>query len=87
MTELDPRVREMIALGAAYGVNCHTCLEVHKQAAQKAGLSPEEMNLAVGVAEAIVSGTRHLTHERAQELFGKPGGETRCCAPADGGEH
>lgn len=84
MAELDPKTREMIALGAAFSVNCQTCMEVHKQAALEAGLSPEEMRQAIGVAEAIVSGARSLTRKRTAELFGKAGVETSCCARASG---
>lgn len=80
MSELDPRVRELIALGVAYGANSQTCLEVHKQAAQAAGLSAEEMQQAIRVAEAIVNGARGLTPKRTEALFGKAGAEASCCA-------
>jgi AhpD family alkylhydroperoxidase len=82
MSELDPRVRELVALGTAYGVNCQTCLEVHKQAAQAAGLSAEEMQQAIRVAEAIVSGARGLTRRRTGTLFGKADADASCCAQA-----
>ena len=46
---MNKKVEEMIALGAAYVVNCQPCMEVHKQKAIEAGLTKEEMLAAIEV--------------------------------------
>ncbi|MCU7919408.1 MAG: carboxymuconolactone decarboxylase family protein [Candidatus Thiodiazotropha sp. (ex Dulcina madagascariensis)] len=79
MSEVDLKIREMIALGVAYSLNCHKCLEVHKQAAKAAGLSPDEMNQAISIAESVVDGARNLTKDVAFKLFGKEVEDVRCC--------
>ncbi|RZI44529.1 DUF2917 domain-containing protein [Herbaspirillum sp. HC18] len=53
MTELTPRERELVALGAAMGSNCAPCVEFHVPAARKAGLSDEQISEAIAIADKV----------------------------------
>lgn len=75
---MDKKIEEMIALGAAYAVNCQPCLEFHKQKATEAGLSGDEMRAAIEVAEAVKAGAYKKAREFTVNLFGDVK-EERCC--------
>jgi AhpD family alkylhydroperoxidase len=49
----DPRVTELVALGAAIGSNCEACFRSHYETARSVGLSTEEIVRAVRVAEHV----------------------------------
>jgi AhpD family alkylhydroperoxidase len=78
---MDKKIEEMIALGAAYAVNCQPCMEVHKRLAIEAGLTKEEMLEAIQVAEAIKTGAYGKAKQSADSLFGQVK-EGRCCPVA-----
>lgn len=75
---MDKKTEEMIALGAAYAVNCQPCMEFHKQKAIEAGLTGEEMKAAIQVAEAVKTGAANKAKQVAGNLFGDVK-EGRCC--------
>ena len=75
---MNKKVEEMIALGAAYAVNCQPCMEVHKKKAIEAGLTTEEMLAAIEVAEAVRTGAHRKARQYATELFGEVK-EEQCC--------
>ena len=77
--KLDPRQQEMIAIGVSFALNCHSCLDYHKQAGFKAGLSEEEMQAALAVAESVREGAYNKTQEYAKELFGDFVEGAGCC--------
>ena len=80
MSELvDKKTEELIALGVAYAINCVKCMKVHKKVALDAGVSSEEMNLALSVAEGVVSGARGVAKKEAENIFGRKVDENRCC--------
>lgn len=75
---MDKKIEEMIALGAAYALNCRPCMEFHKKMAAEAGLTPEEMQAAIRVADAVREGAGKKNKEFAENLFGSIK-EERCC--------
>ena len=75
---MNKRIEEMIALGAAYAVNCQFCMEYHKKKAVEAGLTEEEMRSAIQVAEGVKTGAANRTRKQAAGLFGEVN-EERCC--------
>ena len=75
---MDKKMEEMIALGAAYAVNCGPCMEVHKRKAIEAGLTEEEMRAAIKVAEAVKAGASKKSRDFAENLLGNIK-EERCC--------
>ncbi len=53
MNILNPRERELVALGASLASNCVPCIEFHIQEARKAGLTDAEISEAVELADKI----------------------------------
>ena len=76
---IDPKIEAMIALGVAYALNCQKCMKVHKKVAREAGLTVEEMKVALSVAAGIVTGARGVTETAAEEIFGSKVEDNRCC--------
>ncbi len=77
---MDNKVEEMIALGAAYALNCRPCMEFHQRMAVEAGLTQEEMQSAIRVADAVKEGAGKKNREFAEGMFGSVKAE-RCCPP------
>ena len=67
---MDKKTKEMLALAASYAVNCHPCLDYHKQKAIEAGMTEEEMRQAIKVGEMVRNGAHKITKEKAAALFG-----------------
>ncbi len=61
---IPKKYKELIALGIALTTQCVYCLEVHKKAAVKAGVTPEEIAEVIHVAAALRAGAAitHGTH-------------------------
>lgn len=53
MNDLDPRERELVALGAAMGSNCVSRIEYHVREAKNAGLTDLEISAAIGLADKV----------------------------------
>lgn len=53
MNELTKRERELVAIGAAMGCNCASCIEFHVPEARSAGLTDAEIQEAVELADAV----------------------------------
>ncbi len=77
-SDMDRKIEEMIALGAAYTVNCQPCMEFHRQKAAEAGLTKDEILAAIEVAEAVKTGAYKKAREFAINVFGDVK-EERCC--------
>lgn len=79
MAALDAKKQELIAIGVSYAINCHPCMDYHKQEALKAGLSTDEILAALSVAEAVCDGAHSKTQGYAKEIFGDFVEESACC--------
>lgn len=53
MAGLTLRDKELVSLGAAMGSNCVPCIEFHIQGAQKAGLTKDQVNEAIQIANKV----------------------------------
>ncbi|MBI4193967.1 MAG: carboxymuconolactone decarboxylase family protein [Betaproteobacteria bacterium] len=53
MDDLNPRERELVALGAAMGSNCVPCIEYHIPEARKAGLTDSQVTAAIRLADRV----------------------------------
>lgn len=53
MSEITPRERELVALGAAMGSNCVPCVEYHIRESQRVGLTNLEIGAAIEYADKI----------------------------------
>lgn len=50
---LDPKTKELVAIGASVAANCQPCLDYHVKEARKAGASDAEMTDAVGMGRLV----------------------------------
>nr|WP_269808424.1 carboxymuconolactone decarboxylase family protein [Sinorhizobium alkalisoli] len=65
------RVHELVCIGAAYGVNCVSSLKLHLDAAEKAGISHEEIETIVKLS-AFIKGKAASHVEHLAESLKKP---------------
>jgi AhpD family alkylhydroperoxidase len=77
---MDEAIKEMIALGASYAVNCHPCMEYHKQKAIEAGVTEEQMRAALEVGAEVKNGAANITRKKAKALFGDLDDQKSCSA-------
>ena len=68
----DPRVIELVALGAAVGSNCEACFRSHYETARDVGLSDGEIVRAVGVAQAVKETPARRMLDLAARKLGVP---------------
>lgn len=85
MSSLNPRERELVALGAALASNCVPCIEYHIQEARKVGLADDEIGEAIKYADKIKRVPADKVRDAAARQLGKPVDEpsaapSACCA-------
>lgn len=87
MERLTHAERELVALGAALASNCVPCIEHHVPQARAAGLSDEQINEAIRMADAIrqVPARKVLAAARALLDPGVAGEELAGAGAACGG--
>lgn len=68
---MNQKMEEMIALGAAYAVNCLVCMEYHSTKAREAGLTEEDLRDAIKIAEGVKAAAAKMTQKNAFSLFGE----------------
>ena len=66
---LEPRQKELAAIGASIGANCRPCIEHHIAAGRAAGLSEVELDQAVVTAQAVREDAIELFSARVAELL------------------
>jgi len=84
VTVLSVREREVVAVGAAVGAGCRPCTQYHVRAGLKAGLSEDEVRLAVEEAEVLRIHAATSIADFARGLLGAA--EERAaplCSPTD----
>jgi len=69
---IPKKYKELMALGIALTTQCPYCLEVHREAAEKAGATQTEFAEVVFVAAALRAGAAmtHGTHLVRGQVFG-----------------
>ena len=77
------RVRELVCIGAAFGVNCVSTLKAHLEAAETVGISQDEITMIVKLA-AFIKGKAASHVEHLAESLEKPEAAyekavTACC--------
>jgi 4-carboxymuconolactone decarboxylase len=75
MSDLTPRDRELVALGAAMGSNCVPCIEFHIPESRKVGLSDPEIHAAIQHADKIRQVPARKTLQAALKMLPSATGE------------
>jgi AhpD family alkylhydroperoxidase len=65
---LEPRDKELVAIGARIGALCRPCIDHHVPAGRESGLTEAELARAVQVAEATQRIAQDLLFRHADEL-------------------
>ena len=84
MSDLSPRDRELVALGAAMGSNCVPCVEYHIPESRKAGLSDAEIHAAIQHADKIRQVPARKTLQAALKLLPPAADAVRNAGTGDG---
>lgn len=88
-----PQVAELVAIGAAIASNCEPCFKYHHDTARKLGVSADDMQRAVDLAQKVKDtparamlelAGRYLKPEASKDANGKPDSAApkACCGPA-----
>ena len=77
------RVKELVCIGAAFGVNCVSTLKAHLEAAESVGISHDEITTVVKLS-AFIKGKAASHVEHLAESLDKPEAAyekavTACC--------
>jgi len=84
MSILSDKEREAVAVGAAIGAGCRPCTQYHVNAALQAGLSREEVRLAVKDAEVLrIQAATGIAGYALHLLGDERGHDDRLCNPAE----
>ena len=84
MGNLSPRERELVALGAAMGSNCVSCVEYHIPESRIAGLSDGEIRAAVLHADKIRQVPARKTLQAALKLLSPAADDVPTAATTEG---
>jgi AhpD family alkylhydroperoxidase len=66
---MDDRMKQLIAVGASVGANCHPCLEYNVGKALELGIDRDEIMKAVDVAKAVRQGASSSMDKLAVSLI------------------
>jgi AhpD family alkylhydroperoxidase len=72
--KLDERNRELIAVGASVGANCHSCLEYHFGKSREQGIPDHEIAEAIEVGKMVRRGAQGKMDKLAIHLLQEPEG-------------
>jgi 4-carboxymuconolactone decarboxylase len=84
MSDLTPRERELVALGAAMGSNCVPCVEYHIPESRKAGLTDPEIHAAIQYADKVRQVPARKTLQAALKLLSSAADDVRNAATGEG---
>ena len=81
MNDLNPRERELVALGAAMGSNCVPCIEYHVPEARKSGLTDAQIAGAIRLADTVRQVPARKVLEKALAMLPEAavGAASKCC--------
>jgi 4-carboxymuconolactone decarboxylase len=75
MSNLSPRDRELVALGAAMGSNCISCVEYHIPESRRSGLTDPEILAAIQHADKIRQVPARKTLQSALDMLPSAAGD------------
>ena len=70
---MDPKIKEMIAIGASVTANCIPCIQFHFAKAREVGVSDAEIKAAVQVGRMVRKGAANKWDEEIAGLFSEEG--------------
>ena len=84
MSDLTPREKELVAIGAAIGSNCVPCIEYHIPLARKIGMTDAQIVAAIELANKVKQVPARNVYETALRLVsgGSPPEKSGPCREA-----
>ncbi|MFN6977225.1 MAG: arsenite efflux transporter metallochaperone ArsD [Gemmobacter sp.] len=79
---MTDQMRALVALGAAVGAGCETCLTFHTARGRELGLSDAQMREAVAVGRMVKAAAAAAVEALAGKLLPEPAAASSCCGPA-----
>ena len=70
---MNPKLNELIAIGASVTANCVPCVKFHVAKAQHAGASNEEISTAVNIGRMVRTGAAEQWDKQVEPVL--PAGE------------
>jgi AhpD family alkylhydroperoxidase len=65
---IDPKIKELIAIGTAVGVHCEPCLEYHMKEARALGISEDDIVEAIKMGKQVERGAISNMQKKIDEL-------------------
>ena len=53
---IDPKIKELIAIGASVSANCHPCVKYHVDKARELAIDEDEIKQAIEVGQMVRKG-------------------------------
>ena len=75
---MDDRMKQLVAVGASVGANCHPCLEYSVGKALECGIDKSEIMEAVNVAKKVRGGATASMDKLALKLLGNEPPKQSC---------
>ncbi len=72
MSKLTDKEKELVRIGTAIGSNCIACIEYHIPQARKAGLSDDQIRLAINIAKGVKKVPADMVLQAALEMLKIP---------------
>src|SRR5574341_1216010 len=72
MNDLNRRERELVALGAAMGSNCISCIEHHIPEARQAGLTDSQITEAIRLSDEVRQAPARRVLDTALRMLREP---------------
>lgn len=82
---IDEKIQEMIAIGAAVSAHCQPCFAYHLDKARSIGLTDDEIKSAIAVGESIQRGANGAIAKYVRGLMGNEITSSSCCTPEPSG--
>ena len=71
VSPLDPKIAELIAIGASIGSNCLPCLRFHFAEAIKLGVSIDEIKEAIKIGKTVKEKPMNDIYKLAEDLISR----------------
>ncbi len=68
---MTTREKELIAIGVSYAVNCDPCIRYHWQVGKEAGVTIDEAQEAIKIAEMVNRGAKLRMLDIVEETLGQ----------------
>jgi len=66
---IDPKIKELIAIGASVSANCHPCVKYHVNKAREMAIDKKEIQQAIEVGKMVRKGAADQMYGLVSEII------------------